>query len=196
MFWKSRQKKAAAEAGPADQSGPGVTDAEGAARSVDSFLKLSGLVLAVASGLLPLAAYVQNARTTHVAATDGKTIRDPLDRSHQRTMFGARKDQGADSRTATLSVDPNFTGTTQAAGSPDAARPTAEDPRSQPFPARPQFLLRDVVGGMGMIEDQTGFWFVEKGSLLPDASHVAAITNRDGLWQITTDAGRVIRQTP
>lgn len=169
---------------------------EDTSRSVDRFLKLSGLALAVVCGLLPWAAYRQNAASMKTMAANDTKIHDPLDRSHQHTILGSRGIFGDQAKVADLPVDPNPTGTTSITGDIANGRPKAEPPAKQPFPARPEFLLRDVVGGMGMIEDQTGFWFVEKGSLLPDASRVVSITSRKGLWQITTDTGRVIRQTP
>jgi hypothetical protein len=163
-------------------------------RSVDRFLKLSGVVLALVCGLLPWAAYIQNSRTTQVAAASGNAIRDPLDRSHQHTIGLGAGTPGDDADLAALGVDPATTATTSAVGA-TGEQPKPEDASKQPFPAQPQFLLREVVGDMGMIEDRSGFWFVRKGSLLPDASHVAAISQSDGVWEITTDKGRVVRQT-
>lgn len=164
-------------------------------RSVDRFLKLSGLALAVVCALLPLAAHMQYTRNARLAAAGtGKTIRDPLDRSGQKTVMPKVANAGSPADLAAPGIDPATTGTaTQDAA---AGQGKTQEPARQPFPPKPRFLLRDVVGGMGMIEDQTGFWFVEKGSLLPDSSRVADIAERDGIWQITTDKGGVIRQTP
>lgn len=165
-------------------------------RSVDRFLKLSGLALAVVCALLPLAAHMQYTRNARLAAAGpGKTIRDPLDRSGQKTVMPKVANAGPGADLTAPGIDPATTGTaTQDDAAGGQGKP--EDPARQPFPPKPRFLLRDVVGGMGMIEDQTGFWFVEKGSLLPDSSRVADIAERDGIWQITTDKGGVIRQTP
>jgi hypothetical protein len=44
-----------------------------------------------------------------------------------------------------------------------------------------------------MIEDEDGLWVVQKGSTLPDASKVASIEKRDGVWVLVTDADRVIQ---
>ncbi len=41
-----------------------------------------------------------------------------------------------------------------------------EEASKQPFPDKPAFLVREVVGGLVMIEDETGYWFVEEGSRL------------------------------
>jgi len=163
-------------------------------RSIDRFLKLSGAALAAVCALLPLAAHMQYTHNERAAAGTGSTIRDPLDRSRQKTVMTKPGNRGLGDDLAALGVDPSTTATaTQDA----AAGPgKAADPVRQPFPAKSRFLLRDVVGGMGMIEDQSGFWFVEKGSLLPDSSRVADIAEHDGIWQITTDKGGVIRQTP
>ena len=48
-----------------------------------------------------------------------------------------------------------------------------------------------------MIEDESGYWFVEKGSPLPDGSTLVAIErgNDPGSWSIKTSDGDVISRT-
>ena len=72
-----------------------------------------------------------------------------------------------------------------------------DDAIKQPFPGKPAFLLREVVGGLVMIEDDAGYWFVEKGSTLPDGSKLIAIEHGSGAdsWQIKTSDGDVITRT-
>lgn len=197
MFRKRRPERAGTTARKQGRNAeaPGSIDNEPSG-SVDGFLKLSGLALAVVCALLPWAAYMQNSASTGTPAADAGKVRDPLDRSNQRSRFGTRDRLIPAQEVARLGLDPTPTGTTSLVGGAAAGGAGEEDPKDQPFPARPEFLLRDVVGGMGMVEDQTGFWFVERGSLLPDSSHVVEIAKLNGLWQITTSDGRIIRQTP
>ena len=63
----------------------------------------------------------------------------------------------------------------------------------QPFPATAsEFKMVHVANGRAMIEDDTGLWMVQLGSVLPDSSHVASIERRGGNWVIVTDADKVI----
>ena len=47
-----------------------------------------------------------------------------------------------------------------------------------------------IANGRAMIEDDTGLFIVQRGSILPDTSRVAAIEERDGRPVLVTDAGR------
>ena len=68
--------------------------------------------------------------------------------------------------------------------------PSAED---QPYPAAPvQMQLVHVANGMAMVEDGTGLWIVEKGSILPDNSRVVSIEQREGRWVLVTSEQRVL----
>ncbi|TIU94347.1 MAG: hypothetical protein E5W04_32735 [Mesorhizobium sp.] len=67
-------------------------------------------------------------------------------------------------------------------------------PGDQPFPAAAaEFRMVHVANGRAMIEDDTGLWIVQRGSVLPDSSRVAAIEQRGGKWVIVTDANKVIQ---
>lgn len=64
----------------------------------------------------------------------------------------------------------------------------------QPFPAAvPDFKMVHVANGRAMIEDDTGLWIVQRGSVLPDSSKVASIEQRAGKWVIVTSADKVIQ---
>ena len=70
----------------------------------------------------------------------------------------------------------------------------APAPGDQPFPAAAtEFKMVHVANGRAMIEDDTGLWIVQRGSLLPDSSRVASIEQRGGKWVIVTDANKVIQ---
>ncbi|MDG4881703.1 hypothetical protein [Mesorhizobium sp. WSM4884] len=67
-------------------------------------------------------------------------------------------------------------------------------PGDQPFPAAAAgFKMVHVANGRAMIEDDTGLWIVQRGSVLPDSSRVASIEQRGGKWVIVTDADKVIQ---
>lgn len=64
----------------------------------------------------------------------------------------------------------------------------------QPFPAaNTDFQLVHVANGRAMIEDDTGLWIVQPGSMLPDKSKVSAIEMRGGKWVLVTSANKVIQ---
>ena len=60
----------------------------------------------------------------------------------------------------------------------------------QPFPAPAvSFKLVHVANGRAMLEDDTGLFVVQPGSILPDGSRVTTIEERDGHPVLVTDAG-------
>jgi hypothetical protein len=66
----------------------------------------------------------------------------------------------------------------------------------QPFPPQDvPFRLVHVVNGRAMIQDDTGLWIVQRGSVLPDMSRVAAIEERQGAWVLVTSTNQVIGLT-
>ncbi|RRI07912.1 hypothetical protein EH240_01355 [Mesorhizobium tamadayense] len=83
-------------------------------------------------------------------------------------------------------IDLLATGTVQ---DEPASAPTLDE---QPFPAASEFKMVHVANGRAMIEDDTGLWIVQRGSVLPDSSRVASIEQRGGKWVVVTDANKVI----
>ncbi|MBY8917656.1 hypothetical protein T8J41_10875 [Nitratireductor rhodophyticola] len=64
----------------------------------------------------------------------------------------------------------------------------------QPFPGdEPGFRLVHAVGGRAMIEDEDGYWLVQRGSRLPDGSRVAQIVWKNGQWEMITTRELVIK---
>ncbi|HRP78629.1 MAG TPA: hypothetical protein PL183_05930 [Aquamicrobium sp.] len=81
------------------------------------------------------------------------------------------------------------TATLPADGEPGRAVPASE----QPFPAdRVNFRLVHVANGRAMIEDADGLWVVQRGSRLPDSSHVVAIEQRGGRWVLLTSNDGIV----
>ncbi|MEW6632221.1 MAG: hypothetical protein AB1440_15215 [Pseudomonadota bacterium] len=63
----------------------------------------------------------------------------------------------------------------------------------QPFPAAAsEFKMVHVANGRAMIQDDTGLWIVQRGSILPDSSRVSSIEQRAGKWVIVTSTDKVI----
>ncbi|MCR4268348.1 hypothetical protein [Nitratireductor sp. ZSWI3] len=63
----------------------------------------------------------------------------------------------------------------------------------QPYPGDfRSFRLVDAANGRAMIEDEDGYWIVQRGSWLPDGSRVARIQRRQGTWEIVTTRDAVI----
>lgn len=66
----------------------------------------------------------------------------------------------------------------------------------RPFPTQDvPFRLVHVTNGRAMIQDDTGLWVVQRGSVLPDMSRVASIEERGGAWVIVTSTDRVVTIT-
>lgn len=63
----------------------------------------------------------------------------------------------------------------------------------EPFPPQDvPFRLVHVVNGRAMIQDDTGLWVVQRGSVLPDMSRVASIEERQGAWVLVTSTNQVV----
>lgn len=156
----------------------------------DGILKCAGIILAVFSAVLPFVTYydVFDARSDPVAS--GMAIRDPLNRADQKVVRQSDMRQSERKHARPAEIDPMTTATT---GAPDD-RVVTEANAEQSFPAKPNFQVREVVGGLVMIEDASGYWFVEKGSPLPDGSRLVAIQRGEtpGSWNIRTSDGNVI----
>jgi hypothetical protein len=161
----------------------------------DGYIKGAGFVLATICAVLPFVMYYDILEARPRPEVTGKTVRDPLDRSNQKVV---RKNNGREatlSKTKDGTLDPMTTATTSALTGDRLDGINAAS--KQPYPDKPIFLLREVVGGLVMIEDNSGYWFVEKGSALPDGSTLVAIErgNATGSWQIKTSDGEVISRT-
>lgn len=66
----------------------------------------------------------------------------------------------------------------------------------QPFPEpNIDFRLVFVANGRAMIADDAGVFMVQRGSMLPDNSHVAKIEQRSGKWVLVTSENRVVELT-
>ena len=86
-------------------------------------------------------------------------------------------------------LDPFVTASLPNENAPRAAAALAD----QPFPGdEATFSLVHVVNGRAMIEDETGLWVVQRGSLLPDNSRVASIELRGKKWVLITSTDKIV----
>ncbi len=82
------------------------------------------------------------------------------------------------------------TGTTSS-DTPDKAR--EKEAANQPFPGPPvPFKVVHIENGRAMMEDDSGFFIVQRGSTLPDSTRVTAIEQRDGKWVVLTSGNEVL----
>lgn len=86
-----------------------------------------------------------------------------------------------------MDLDALTTATVQASGQGQATN----DGKSQPFPGGTRFKLLHVSNGRALIEDKSGMFLVQIGSVLPDESKLLSMNNVDGKWQIITSAGEM-----
>ncbi|WP_139976421.1 hypothetical protein [Ochrobactrum sp. CGA5] len=164
---------------------------------VDRYLKIAAITLAAGSAMLPFITYLQRADLGAPEKAERKII-DPLDRSEQKTVRRFPSFRPSEQVAPSAEVDDTMTGSVMSNGKGlpgTGAGGDGDGGEGQAFP-KPVFALREVVGGMAMIEDSSGYWFVEKGSLLPDGSRLVSIGRGAGTWQLTTSSGDVIQKTP
>lgn len=163
---------------------------------VDRYLKIGAITLAAICAMLPFVTYLQRVDLGPAKKSDSKIL-DPLDRSDQKTVRHFPSFRPNEEVAPNADVDNTMTGSVMSNGKglPGIGNGQGGEGGSagQALP-KPVFALREVVGGMAMIEDSSGYWFVEKGSLLPDGSHLVSIQRQQGsgLWQLTTSNGGVI----
>lgn len=63
----------------------------------------------------------------------------------------------------------------------------------QPFPPSAiSFRVVQIANGRAMLEDDTGLFVVQPGSMLPDSTRVKTIEERDGRPVLVTDAGAIL----
>ena len=161
----------------------------------DGYLKSAGFVLAVGCFVLPFVMYYDILDARPNPLSSGRKVNDPLNRTNQKVVRETHGRNGASPDKPSEELDPMTTATTAELTEDRLAR--IDKASKQPFPGKPAFLVREVVGGLVMIEDETGYWFVEKGATLPDGSKLVAIERSDGKdsWQIKTSGGDVISRT-
>lgn len=90
---------------------------------------------------------------------------------------------------AEMNVDPLTTATVSSLG-PEGQR-NGDGRETQPFPGGSDLRLLHVANGRALIEDKSGIFIVQVGSILPDNSRLAAFRQHEGKWEIVTSTGAV-----
>lgn len=100
------------------------------------------------------------------------------------TLAGSESKDAADT-----ALDSVITATVPANGTSDLNVDNPMNP--QPFPGGVQFKLLHVSNGRALIEDKSGMFLVQIGSVLPDESRLISMTRDGGRWKIVTSAGEL-----
>jgi hypothetical protein len=112
-------------------------------------------------------------------------------------ILGARTDRiGAPAESQDvplLELDLRSTGSAVKEPESDTGAAVVPGPAEQPFPPPAiAFRVVEIANGRAMIEDDTGLFVVQPGSILPDGARVRTIEERDGRPVVVTDAGSVL----
>ncbi|WP_320200943.1 flagellar protein [Agrobacterium sp. rho-13.3] len=101
---------------------------------------------------------------------------------------GPTSEGGSD--VADIGIDALTTATVAMPASGEAKN-NQEDGKSQPFPGGTRFKLLHVSNGRALIEDKSGMFLVQIGSILPDESRLLSMSNVAGKWQIVTSSNEI-----
>ncbi|MBM7331350.1 hypothetical protein JS562_51605, partial [Agrobacterium sp. S2] len=126
---------------------------------VDRYLKIAAITLAAGSAMLPFITYLQRADLGAPEKAERKII-DPLDRSEQKTVRRFPSFRPSEQVAPNADVDDTMTGSVMSNGKglpgTGAGGGDGNGGDGQAMP-KPVFALREVVGGMAMIEDTSGY---------------------------------------
>lgn len=154
--------------------------------SNDITLKSGAVVLAAAAALFPWYVFL-NQDKFGVSVAGWEQLRDARGFRERETVEVAPMSVARKPDATTDPADMLLTATV--AKAPEDAK--GDIGTLQPFPGQAGFRLLHVANGRAMIEDGNGMYVVQTGSILPDNSRLAAVTQKDGKWVIITSAGEV-----
>ncbi|MCJ7997063.1 flagellar protein [Rhizobium cremeum] len=157
---------------------------------------LTGGIMAIAAAAAAFPWYVFfNQDKFGVSVAGWESLRDlPQGRGRGGVAIGDPSEErlNAENRSdlpAGVNVDPLTTATVSRLG-PEGAG-DGDSRETQPFPGGSDLRLLHVANGRALIEDKTGIFIVQIGSILPDNSRLAAFRQREGKWEIVTSTGAV-----
>jgi len=166
--------------------------AQSRTRSSDLVIAALGIALGLTCALFPWYIFFNQEQFGIRAmkfSGSGTQVSGPLTLSPQAERVGAPMSV---EEVPVLQLDLFATGTLPKKGD-DGTDPEALSVTEQPFPVEEAvYRLVHVANGRAMIEDDTGVWVVQPGSMLPDNTRVAAIEQRGGSWVLVTTGDRVI----
>jgi len=159
----------------------------------DLLLGLFGVALGLGCALFPWYVFFNQEKFGIRAVKFDSTSPSSGGATSSTPQIARTADPAETTNLPTGGLDQLATGTT-----PRAAETKGEAPSllKQPFPTQDvPFRLVHIANGRAMIEDASGLWIVQRGSVLPDMSRVTAIEQRDGQWVLVTNSDRVIGLT-
>lgn len=157
----------------------------------DRLLVATGLIMASAAALFPWYVFFNADKFGIRTPTYGETRDLPpgVGRAVVNVSPLALTDSSKDDwPKPPQAFDDLTTGTTSALGDEREGEVAREQ---QPLPGKGSFRLLHVANGRALIEDGSGMYMVQVGSILPDNSKLATLEQRDGRWTIVTSAGEV-----
>ena len=164
-----------------------------APRTGDRILTATGIALAAASAIFPWYVFFNQEKFGIRAVELDSDIPSIVGLSSSTPQIERTVDPKDVTDVTVLELDRAATGATPPVGEPERNPPSLSE---QPFPAAgAPFRLVHVANGRAMIEDASGLWVVQRGSVLPDMTRVTAIEQRDGRWVMVTSGDRVIALT-
>lgn len=164
--------------------------------SVDSMLRAFGVALAIGCGSLPFVVYAFQIGGQGGAATpDSQTAVVSSFRPHEG-WYKRERFEGIDrvDPYAPRDYDSQKAIMSNGKGLPKAANPDETDGSLKPTaPQSKNYVVKDVIDGMAMIEYDQGYWFARPGSKLPDGSYYIRVTNdsQNGKVALKTSRGIV-----
>lgn len=159
-------------------------------RTTDRVLALTGVGLACSAAFFPWYVFFNPEKFGLSVAPMDHTRDLPI--ATPRNVFSvsplAMVARNPDQQKLPADVDPQTTATISDTGKiPQQNRP---DALQQPMPGN-AFRLLHVANGRALIEDDSGMFMVQIGSVLPDNSRLATIEQRNGKWVIVTSSGQI-----
>lgn len=164
--------------------------------SVDSMLRAFGVAVAIGCGSLPFVVYAFQIGGQGGAATpDSQTAAVSTFRPHEG-WYKRERFEGIDrvDPYAPRDYDSQKAIMSNGKGLPKAENPDATDGSLKPTaPKSKDYVVKDVIDGMAMIEYDQGYWFARPGSKLPDGSYYIRVTkdSENGKVALKTSRGIV-----
>jgi len=165
-------------------------------RRSDLMVAALGITLGLICALFPWYIFLNpdefGIRAMKFSGSGGAEVSGPIALSPQPERVGAPMQV---ENPPELELDLFATGTLPTAG--EAEGNQAVSALDQPFPVEePFFKIIHIENGRAMLEDENGFWVVQRGSVLPDNSKVTSIEERNGRWVVVANGDRVIELAP
>jgi hypothetical protein len=161
-------------------------------RRSDFMVAALGLTLGLICALFPWYIFLNpdefGVRAIKLLGNGEITLTGPITLMPQPERFGA---PSLTQEIPPIDLDLLSTGTAKKEDDEEYSPP---DLSEQPFPAPAPvtFKLVHAANGRAMMEDDSGLFIVQRGSVLPDSSSVVSIEQRDGRWVLITSTDQTL----